>query len=294
MAQNRVVRRGITRVDFFRTKYGPELLVDCAWVREMPTFLRHEGPHRLTFFDILCVSEGAGFLEQDGVRYPVAPGTVIFTNPGQVRRWRVERLDGLCLFFEGEFLETYFNDPLFLHRLSCFEPGRPSDLLPLGRASREQVLAQLEEMRLEIGAMRNDSAHLLRAILYQALIRLNRLYAARHKVAADTRANPLAYRFRRLVEERVHREHRVGAYARALGVSAGHLNEVSLRHLGRSAGRYVRGRILIEAKRLLLGTEHSAERIARDLGFRDPSYFGRFFRRETGLTPARFRRRTAG
>ncbi|MGE0552643.1 MAG: helix-turn-helix domain-containing protein [Gemmatimonadales bacterium] len=47
-------------------------------------------------------------------------------------------------------------------------------------------------------------------------------------------------------------------------------------------------------KRLLLGTEHSAERIARDLGFRDPPYFGRFFRRETGLTPARFRRRAAG
>jgi len=294
MAQNRVSRRGITRVDFFRTKYGPELLVDCAWVREMPTFLRQEGPHRLTFFDILYVSEGEGSLEQDGVRYSVTPGTIVFTNPGQVRRWRVERLDGLCLFFEGEFLETYFNDPLFLHRLSCFEPGRPSDLLPLSRVSREHVVAQLEEMRQEIASMRNDSPHLLRAILYQTLIRLNRLYATRYRMAADTRANPLAYRFRRLVEERVHREHRVAAYARALEISTGHLNEVSLRHLGRSAGRYVRTRLLIEAKRLLLGSQHSAERIARDLGFADPSYFGRFFRRETGVTPARFRREVPG
>jgi AraC-like DNA-binding protein len=122
------------------------------------------------------------------------------------------------------------------------------------------------------------------------LIRLNRLFAAKLGGEADTRANPLAFRFRQLVEERVCREHRVAWYAQSLNVSPGHLSAVALRHLGRTAGRFIRHRLLVEAKRRLWSTDASIGRLARDLGFADPSYFGRFFLRETGLTPAAFRR----
>jgi AraC-like DNA-binding protein len=127
-----------------------------------------------------------------------------------------------------------------------------------------------------------------RTVAAEVLIRLNRLFAARLGGESDTRANPLAFRFRQLVEERVCREHRVAWYARSVNVSSGHLSDVSLRHLGRTAGRFIRHRLLVEAKRRLRSTDASIGRIARDLGFADPSYFGRFFLRETGLTPAAF------
>jgi AraC family transcriptional regulator, transcriptional activator of pobA len=40
---------------------------------------------------------------------------------------------------------------------------------------------------------------------------------------------------------------------------------------------------------MLLYTDESAARVAASLGFDDPSYFSRFFRRETGQTPKEFR-----
>jgi AraC family transcriptional activator of pobA len=47
----------------------------------------------------------------------------------------------------------------------------------------------------------------------------------------------------------------------------------------------------MEAKRLLIYTDLTSAEVAYSLGFEDPSYFVRFFRRETGAAPIRFRRR---
>ena len=46
-----------------------------------------------------------------------------------------------------------------------------------------------------------------------------------------------------------------------------------------------------EARRLLIFTAASINEIGYRLGFNDPAYFSRFFTRETGTTPGRYRRR---
>ncbi|MNL85110.1 Transcriptional activator NphR [compost metagenome] len=50
-------------------------------------------------------------------------------------------------------------------------------------------------------------------------------------------------------------------------------------------------RRLLEAKRLLMFTIRSVEDIGREIGFDDPAYFSRFFRRRMGEAPAVWRRR---
>ncbi|MGB3383878.1 MAG: helix-turn-helix domain-containing protein [Marinomonas sp.] len=47
--------------------------------------------------------------------------------------------------------------------------------------------------------------------------------------------------------------------------------------------------MLLEAKRQLLYTSQSIEEIAYNLGFKDPAYFSRFFKKNTGYPPGRFR-----
>jgi AraC-like DNA-binding protein len=53
----------------------------------------------------------------------------------------------------------------------------------------------------------------------------------------------------------------------------------------------VRQRLTLEAKRLLAHSDLTAAQIAFGLGFEDPAYFARFFRREAGLPPTAFRAR---
>jgi AraC-like DNA-binding protein len=48
-------------------------------------------------------------------------------------------------------------------------------------------------------------------------------------------------------------------------------------------------RMLVEAERQLRYTAMSVSQVAYYLGFEDPAYFSRFFRRRTGLPPKSFR-----
>ena len=55
------------RIAFHRTKYGRELLLDAAYLREMPGFIRTNGTaHSLDFHDILLVTGGSGRFLFDG------------------------------------------------------------------------------------------------------------------------------------------------------------------------------------------------------------------------------------
>jgi AraC-like DNA-binding protein len=81
----------------------------------------------------------------------------------------------------------------------------------------------------------------------------------------------------------------VRAYAARLGVSTSHLTGAVKASTGEPPGRLIRRAQALEARRLLARTGLSVAQVAHALGFADPAYFCRFFRREVGLTPGRFR-----
>jgi AraC-like DNA-binding protein len=279
------------QVAFHRTKYGRELLLDAAFVRQMPTFFR-PGPHVLDFHDILLVTRGRGAFLLDGERHRVAPGVALFTLPGQVREWRVPAgLDGACLFFTREFVSETFSDPRFLDQFAYFAPERPSARLALGPPERRAFLGRFRAMQREIAALRDDAPEALRALLYEALVLLNRWYAARHGEARPAAPGGLVEDLRRLVERDFARRHRVADYAAELGISPGHLSARCRSRLRTSAGGLIRARITLEAKRLLLYTDLTAAQVADELGFDDAAYFARFLRREAGAPPSRLRLR---
>src|SRR5690348_16897961 len=107
-------------IEFARRKYGPELLVDAAMLSDMPAFMPSAEPHALAFLDILLITKGRGSYEIDGTRHAVAPGLLLVTTPGQVRRWEVTGLDGACVFFTKEFLRDAFADARFLDQFAFF------------------------------------------------------------------------------------------------------------------------------------------------------------------------------
>ena len=63
---------------------------------------------------------------------------------------------------------------------------------------------------------------------------------------------------------------------------------------GKTALRLIHERLLLEARRELIYTTRPISTIADSLGFADPGYFTRFFKRLSGLSPKDFRRRTLG
>jgi AraC family transcriptional activator of pobA len=95
--------------------------------------------------------------------------------------------------------------------------------------------------------------------------------------------------FCQLVEERYGGHHSVAYYAEKLGITAAHLNVLCRRAAGKSALELIHERMLLEAKRNLVYTSMTVSVVSYTLGFSDPAYFTRFFKRRTGLAPKDFR-----
>jgi AraC family transcriptional activator of pobA len=95
--------------------------------------------------------------------------------------------------------------------------------------------------------------------------------------------------FCQMVEESYSRHHSVAWYAGQIGITAAHLNVVCRQAANQSALALIHGRVLLEAKRNLMYTSMTVSVVSYTLGFSDPAYFTRFFKRQTGLSPKDFR-----
>ncbi len=278
----------VPRVAFDRRKYGRHLLIDVGWVHDLRGFIVGE-PHALGFFDITLVTRGSGWFSLDTYRHAVRPGILVFTRPGQVRRWETTNLDGVCLFFEDLFTREFLRDDAFLRRLPYFQADPARAALALSAAAAGRVRARLTTMRRELAHFRRDSVDLLRARLHETLIVLARQYAAAHRVAPQRPTHAVVSRFLELVDRDAAHRHRIADYAVELAVTPGHLSVLCSRFAGQPAKRVLHNELASRARRMLLYSGESASRIGTSLGFEDPSYFSRFFRRETGQTPTEFR-----
>lgn len=96
-------------------------------------------------------------------------------------------------------------------------------------------------------------------------------------------------RLRERIEKRFRLREPVSVHAAALGVSQTALRAACAEVAGRSPMRILDQRTLLEARRALLYSNLSVAEIAYSVGFEDPAYFSRFFRREMGVSPRGYR-----
>jgi signal transduction histidine kinase/AraC-like DNA-binding protein/CheY-like chemotaxis protein/ABC-type sugar transport system substrate-binding protein len=77
--------------------------------------------------------------------------------------------------------------------------------------------------------------------------------------------------------------------AKAIGVSENYLSHIFRRELGLSPWEYLNRYRIKQARELLIHTNDSITSVALQVGFSDPAYFSRVFRKETDLSPSAFR-----
>ena len=100
-------------------------------------------------------------------------------------------------------------------------------------------------------------------------------------------------KFRLLLEDKYKSHWPVEKYADALGLTPARLNRICHAITEKTAGLLIQDRLTLEAQRLLIYTNATSSMVASELGFHDPAYFARFFKRRTGLSPIEFRKQRA-
>lgn len=78
-------------------------------------------------------------------------------------------------------------------------------------------------------------------------------------------------------------------YAKELFVTQNHLNDTVKSIIGKTPGVFIREKIVKEATQLLVHTTLGISEIAYLFGFEDPSYFARFYKKYTGISPKKRR-----
>ncbi|WP_209425975.1 helix-turn-helix domain-containing protein [Pararhodobacter sp. SW119] len=164
-----------------------------------------------------------------------------------------------------------------------------------GAVAADADLDPLFEALLDEQA-RDDPARapMLRALATQVLCRAARSLFATAPGAVPARYAGYMQAFDALVQRHLGENRRVSDHAAELGLTATHLNRICRALAGMSAGRYIEARRLHEAQRLLAYTRQPVAEVGYALGYDDPAYFSRVFRRQMGETPSACRLRLAG
>ena len=161
---------------FYKHKYGDELLVDVISYEKMMPNIRRTLVFSETFYSITLVLEADATVAVNGKSRRLKKGLIICSIPGEVWSFEAEpQIEALNLIFEKEFLLSFFSDPHFLERFSYLQAERSSPFLMADEAAYERILALYQEMRREITDYAQKDQHILRVMLYETMMLLQRV-----------------------------------------------------------------------------------------------------------------------
>ncbi|MGV9993893.1 AraC family transcriptional regulator [Streptomyces sp. NPDC003374] len=156
-------------------------------------------------------------------------------------------------------------------------------------AERPEWTARIRALHDELAQRRDGYREAVSAHLTLLLVAVSRLAA---DVVGDLRENReqlLADVFE-VIEQRYPLPLSLRDVAAAVSVSPGHLTSTVRRRTGRTVQEWITERRMVQARRLLTATDLPIGEIGRRVGFPDPGYFARTFRKVHGVSPARWRR----
>ncbi|NSC24884.1 helix-turn-helix domain-containing protein [Streptomyces albus subsp. chlorinus] len=256
---------------------------------------RLSDPQRPGFHQLFAVEDGTLRQAVDFTDRTTPPGGWLWVRPGQVQQYGdLSGVEGTLVLFQPTF-----PDPATAAAVGLDEASGAVARHPVAEHARAVRLA-LDHLRFEFAAGAHAHAadahtEVLRHLLAALLLRLLRLTEADGGTPDPGHATSDAFRrFRAAVERDFARSRRVTDYAHALGYSARTLSRATHAAAGVGAKEFIDRRVILEAKRLLAHTDHSAARVATALGFADATNFAKFFHQRTGQAPGAFRAAVRG
>jgi AraC family transcriptional activator of pobA len=246
-------------------------------------------PHRHDYHELLWVRCGWGVHVLDGEAQELVAGAVTLIGRGQVHVFR--RSEGLTAAV------VRFGDEQLSGGMGWLLAGRGGRTVPVPEGERERLEATINALGAEARLPPDErTAPVEHHLLSTLLLWVERWYDAARtegRPADDARVE-LHRRFARQLERDYDRHHDAGHYADALAVPAAALSRALAEATGRTTKDLITDRVMLEAARLLRYTERTVGEIAHAIGFTDPLYFSRAFKRRYGESPMGYRDRVRG
>jgi AraC family transcriptional regulator, transcriptional activator of pobA len=241
-------------------------------------------------YQIICVASGPVQVSLDDVHTTPRSPVAIVVPPGSVHAFHFgPETEGHVLSLSARWLVESKLDELGEAFRTLFAKPRVLDMTEQ-EVSMSRVNGLLRELMAEFkqpdGASSPVTGWLARCVVW----RLSQ------SCAREQRGQEQAYRyhdvfsdFRSLIEQHYLDHWPLARYAQSLNLSVERLNRLCRQHAELSAFELIQDRLVREACRRLIYVAVPVTQLAYELGFADPGYFCRFFKRRTKKTPNQYR-----
>jgi AraC family transcriptional activator of pobA len=248
-----------------------------------------ELPHRHDFFMLLFVESADGMIDVDGEWIRLDKPKVVIVRPHCVCELKLNReAKGKFICFTEDFFSTRYNDNI-LQGFSIFQASnRPFIRLSHEQFNRFSTLIAFTQHEFQM--QKRETKKVLRSYLNILLFEVERLHQPVKMPTPGNFKREKIHQFELLIEKHFESKKLPSDYSELLNMSANYLNKICKEETGKTAGEIIRGRIMLEAQRLLHYTSYSVNEIAEKLGFDSTPYFITFFKKQTQLSPEKYRK----
>ena len=211
--------------------------------------------------------------------------------PGDRWKWKsVRDVEGKLLIFDASFVLAGLRGGYTLEPISFLNSDSHHPFIPLSdrRFHRLSLLMDDMEECLSESPVFYD---LLRAQLWEFIFLTEKEYVVNGNPGRRVSNPNYIPTFINMVNKFYRTSHETSFYAERMSITPNYLNKIVKKALGVSAYDYILSRIIAEAKILLRLTEITINELAYKLGFDDPNYFIRCFKKIEGMTPGQYQKR---
>lgn len=243
----------------------------------------YQRTNRLPYYFFLFVVDGNTQHGVDLEKFDVGNHELLFSLPHQMQQLpaATHGTDYYKLGFDEECLSRlpkqypFLLNPLHQHKIS-FKPA------PATR------LKAIFEILLDLLATPDTEPELILAHLNSLLTEINTAYFFEQQKPADDKLSKFIG-FKVFVENNLTDHPAISQIAEKLALSTDSLYQIVKQYSGLSPKAFITNRLILEARRRLhYGEPSSVKTLAFELGFNDPDYFSRLFKKATGKTVAGF------
>ncbi|MFL5747595.1 MAG: AraC family transcriptional regulator [Niastella sp.] len=244
--------------------------------------------HKHDFYFILAIQQGKGIHEIDFISYPIHGHSIFILRPGQVHKLALQAgSTGFLMEFDLTFYQPQ-------HTISGqrWKKASGKNYCQVEAGRYKKLHAVLATIFNEFDTKQEGYAAMIKANLDIFFIE----YIRQSRNPKDIEKPEAAYtqerfdEFCQLLEANIGSIKNVSQYAERLHLSSYQLNAITKASIGKTVSELINEQIILEAKRYLLATSNQIKDIADLLGYEDASYFIRFFKKHTGLSPEAFRK----
>ncbi len=248
---------------------------------EVVAFGEHRPSHRINFYALVWFSEDMGVQYIDFEPYPIQKNLVYLISKNQVHSIPSAQLPKARVIV---FSEEFFHRIEEMQLRQLFLPFENKGI-PIPPEMTAPLEALFSLILLEYAGIAE-----ITVLLEYTTVFLHHLHRfGTHKLRAAMGDDLRIVRLFQLMEENFKENRSASYYAGQIGLTPKRVNEILRAKAGITMSQLLSQLVLIESKRELFYGEFSIKEIAYNLGFADQSYFARFFKKQTGLTPEQFK-----